>query len=104
MITLFESFSNEPKVGDYVYFDFKNVHRWSSEFLGDLKQTNNIGKIIEITTRMSDNYKIQIKEFKLEKYHRLNKYLNIEINIEDIKYFGTKDEIQLKIQAEKYNL
>jgi len=85
---------NEPQVGDYVI-----VHGTSRNDELNVFLLNNIGKVDE-----------KIRSALRIKYHGLKKIKNFDknttwVNIREIKVFAkTKEELELKIAANKYNL
>ena len=115
MITVFKIFEkiNVPEIGDYVLCDYKNSNNILKDFL-----KNNIGKIEkkinsyqlgiktgEIYSKIKYDYvPLEIQNFFTNNFISPDDYyytINIK-NITDVA--KTKEELELKIKAKKYNI
>ena len=100
-IKLFEEL-DIPKDGDYVLIHEKFEFH-DNEFFALLENfiNNNIGKIIGIFT-----YRVIVEYFDIPE--KIKYFFSIhnsrEVNLHKIISFGTKEQMELELQAKKYNL
>lgn len=106
----FENISKEPQIGDYVFCSEQVGNKLDDL---DIFLENNIGQIVSI----EDRY---IKPTKVKECSYFVKYDNIPDNVKDvfsfyddcrimvleeIKFYSSnREEVELKIMANKYNL
>ena len=115
MITLFEEYKLEPKLGDYVYTP--NLGQLNKEIGNVLNNT--VGQIIEVRNLPTSTYDIgnsYVIKYECDNINSLTaKYALIRKNDEKsfkiefgqiwIKYFSeNKEDVEAYIAAKKYNL
>ena len=93
----FESFEDEPQVGDYVTIENDSFDESITDFL-----KYRIGKIIKITTDGNLQYPYTIQfTYNIPIYNRKT----IEVDRDEIKEFApTREMLKMKKTTDKYNL
>ena len=111
---IFENVDNEPNIGDYVICEMIDIdwvygHERMEKFISE-----NIGQIIyyndsevspyTIQYYPNDNFKTFFNYFISELGYKRDKYI-FNVEYDEIKYFAkTKEQLELLIQTDKYNI
>jgi hypothetical protein len=103
---IFEKLNELPKVGDFVLLNI-DEYEDSAKIWREL--TTHIGEIVKIETEhggMSDIYEIKFDDASDEiKERLLSRNNTVKIRIERFKYWSSdKNELEVKLNSEKYNL
>jgi hypothetical protein len=98
-IKKFESNKDEPKIGDYVLTRSKS---WNHHLvtIANNKITNNIGKIINIGPKSAITNSKIVKNYYVKHGNQDWWFIRDEI----IYWSENKEELELILQANKYNL
>jgi len=114
-IKQYEELNNDPKKGDYILPKVK----WNVESAWSYFFNNTIGKINYIKTKDKDkkvyeiiiyyNAEDTLEDMKYIKLHPVNKdetifYYIVPIKKSDFDYSKNKEELEVKLSANKYNL
>ena len=98
---------NKPEVGDYVYCQEDLLTSDDETYYKAMEFVkNNIGKILKKNPKYSDFFVVRYENIPFE----LKEYFNVfkssrNIKYDEIIYWGkTKEEVEAKINSEKYNL
>jgi len=88
---------NTPKIGDYVIL-YANYNCWLEKY-AKFFDSGNIGKIVDVdySDKVFHHYKVFFDFPWLSSG-------KIYCSNSQIKYFGTKEECELFLQSEKYNI
>ena len=108
MIKTFEAFKQEPKVGDYVICALNHTYNSRLEEYINFISVN-IGRVIKINLNTQFKFKVKYNDTDYQKSRNPNNpnYPNNPSNwsLKGILFFSSnKEEMEIIIQANKYNL
>ena len=107
---LFENNENKPQIGDYVVLNYKDNYRFSPGFRRNIQYNINdflngcIGKICLIIEQNKVGVSYEKIPNNLLDFFYKNNYYTIAYLEEIEKYSSSKEELELYLQAKKYNL
>ena len=104
MIKLFEEYKKEPKVGDYVICTLSHMSNSRVEYVNFISV--NIGRVIKINLNTQFKFKVKYNDADYQKLIKLDIPNNpSNWSLKGILFFSSnKEEMEIIIQANKYNL
>ena len=106
----YENLFNEPKKGDYVIYKDEGTSSEPLDFVFDDFVASNIGIISKIVTKQIDNeydekrYGIKYNNIPKEIFDYFNNNIRTVYRSEIIYFSPNKEDVEMQIKANKYNI